>query len=188
MPTDPAGRARRAGASLVSPLVAARAADAPAGLVDVHHHLSPPDYVAKIGRRTRLLPVVTNWTPEASIADMDQAGVATAILSVTTPGLWFGDAAETREVARASNEYAAGLMRRYPGRFGSFATLPMPDVAGTLTEIAYALDVLKADGVTMFTSYGYWLGDPRAAPVLEELNRRKAVRTRTPPAISAAST
>jgi predicted TIM-barrel fold metal-dependent hydrolase len=161
------------GATLAAAALPARAATT--GLIDVHHHLSPPDYVARIGKRTKLMPQVTDWTPEASLADMDQAGVATAVLSITTPGLWFGDVGEAREVARACNEYAAGLARRHPGRFGSFAALPMPDVDGSLTEIAYALDVLKADGIMMFTSYGYWLGDPRAAPVLEELNRRKAV-------------
>ncbi len=168
-------RAALAGLGATLPAATLPARAAATGLIDVHHHLSPPDYVARIGRRTKLLPQVTEWTPDASIADMDGAGVATAVLSITTPGLWFGDVAEAREVARACNEYAAGLVRRYPGRFGSFATLPMPDVEGSLTELAYALDVLQADGVMMFTSYGYWLGDPRAAPVLEELNRRRAV-------------
>lgn len=164
------------GAALAVAASPAQAAAPLDGLIDVHHHLSPPDYVSKIGRRTRLLPLVTDWTPEASTADMDRAGVATSILSITTPGLWFNDVAEARDVARASNDYAADLVRRYPGRFGSFATLPLPDVEGTLAEIAYALDTLRADGVMTFTSYeGGWLGDPKFAPVLEELNRRKAV-------------
>ena len=151
-----------------------KAADG-AGIVDVHHHLSPPDYVAKISRRTPLLPLVTGWTVQRSLADMDAAGVATALLSVTTPGLWFGDVAECRDLARSCNEYAADLVRDHKGRFGSFAALPMPNVDDTLKEIAYALDVLKADGVMLFTSYTQWLGDPRFAPVMDELNRRRAV-------------
>lgn len=161
------------GAVLAAGAGPARAADD--GLVDVHHHLSPPAYVSRMSRRALLPPLLTGWTPEVALADMDGAGVSTAVLSITTPGLWFGDVAETREVARACNEYAAGLVKAHPGRFGSFATLPMPDVDGTLAEIAYALDTLRADGVMMFTSYGTWLGDPALTPVMEELNRRKAV-------------
>lgn len=143
--------------------------------IDIHHHLSPPEYVARIGRRTTLPGLITNWTPAASLADMDRAGIRTSVLSITTPGLWFGELGEAKEVARACNEYALGLVRQYPGRFGSFAALPMPDVAATLDEIAYAFDVLHADGVLMFTSYAKWLGDPSMDPVLAELNRRKAV-------------
>ena len=165
------------GATLAATSVRAQP-DAPAakrGWIDVHHHLSPPEYVSRIGRRITLPPLVTDWTPEASLADMDRAGVTTAVLSITTPGLWFGDVGEAKDVARACNEYALTLVQKYAGRFGSFATLPMPDVDATLAEIAYALDVLHADGVMMFTSYAKWLGDPSMDPVFAELNRRKAV-------------
>jgi predicted TIM-barrel fold metal-dependent hydrolase len=102
--------------------------------------------------------------------------VSTSINSITTPGVWFGSAEESRRIARECNEYAARLAQDYPGRYGSFAALPMLDTDGALKEIEYALDTLKADGVCLFTNYGdTWLGDKRFAPVLEELNRRKAV-------------
>jgi predicted TIM-barrel fold metal-dependent hydrolase len=149
---------------------------APAHRIDVHHHLSPPDYIAELGPKKMLAPPTANWTPQKSLDDMDRAGVATSMLSITTPGLWFGDDQSARRLARACNDYAAKLVVGHPKRFGLFVALPLPDVEGSLREIEYGLDQLKADGVGLFTSYGdKWLGDPAFAPVFEELNRRKAV-------------
>ena len=144
--------------------------------IDVHHHLVPPEYVQRVHARARLQGPLLGWTPQVSLDDMDEAAVQTALLSLTTPGVDFGDAQESRDLARACNEYAAGLMRQHPKRFGLFATMPLPHIDATLAEIAYALDTLGADGVGLFTSYGQdWLGSPAFAPVFEELNRRKAV-------------
>jgi 6-methylsalicylate decarboxylase len=143
--------------------------------IDVHHHHTPPPYLVAITTRNVPGPV-RDWTPEKSIADMDAAGVATAITSITTPGLRFLDDPEARKLARECNEYSAKLVAEDRGRFGTFAVMPMPYVDATLHEIAYALDMLKADGIGLLTSYGdKWLGDPLFVPVMEELNRRKAL-------------
>lgn len=144
--------------------------------IDVHHHLSPPTYVTASNESGFGDPLMKNWTIEKTLVDMDKAGIATAMLSVTTPAVSFtkGDAA--RRLCRESNEYAAKLVADYPGRFGNFAMLPLTDAEGSLREITHALDTMKADGIALMTSYGdKWLGDPLFLPVMEELNRRKAL-------------
>jgi 6-methylsalicylate decarboxylase len=144
--------------------------------IDVHHHLCPPAYAEAVNRITPVFKALLDWTPERSLEDMDRGSVGAAIVSMTTPGLWFGDDARARHLARTCNEYAAAMVRDHPGRFGFFAALPLPDVDGSLEEIEYALDVLEADGVCLFTSYGSrYLGDAHFRPVLAELHRRKAV-------------
>ncbi len=144
--------------------------------IDIHHHFAPPAWIAEVKGRPLLQAANTNWTPARSIEDMDRGGVAAAVVSITNPGLWFGDAAVTRRLARACNEYGAKLVQDHPTRFGLFAAMPLPDVDATLKEIEYACDALKSDGVALLTSYGdTWLGNPAFRPVMEELNRRKAV-------------
>jgi predicted TIM-barrel fold metal-dependent hydrolase len=173
-----AGVAALSGGVLISADTGAAQPAGKPGLVDVHHHLSPPGYIAELGPNAKnVLELPTlGWTPAKAIEEMDEGGVTTSITSITTPGLWFGDAASAQRLARACNDYAAKLVADYPRRFGMFVNLPIPDIEGSLKEIAYGLDVLKADGVSLFTSYGdKWLGDPAFDPVFEELNRRKAV-------------
>ena len=144
--------------------------------IDVHHHLSPPSYIAASNANNFGDGLMKNWTPEKSLADMDKAGVEVAMLSVTTPALNFTSGEPARKLARECNDYAAKLVADHRGRFGSFAMIPLTDVDGSLQEIAYALDTLKADGIGLMTSYGdKWLGDPLFLPVMAELNRRKAL-------------
>jgi 6-methylsalicylate decarboxylase len=167
--------------AFVDPMLAQTAAQTAASAakphrIDIHHHFSPPAWIAEVKGREMLQRANSDWTPTRSIEDMDQAGVAAAVVSVTNPGLWFGDKEVTRRVSRECNDYGAKLMQQHPTRFGLFAAMPLPDVDATLKEIEYAYDVLKADGIHLFTSYGdVWLGNAAFEPVMAELNRRKAV-------------
>jgi predicted TIM-barrel fold metal-dependent hydrolase len=152
------------------------------GLVDVHHHIVRPFFLSENRDRIsaagggRTNPAYFSWTPEQAIATMDKQGVATAILSLSAPGVWFGDPRAAAQTARRVNDYAVDLARSHPGRFGCFAVIPLPDTEGSLREIEYAFSVLKADGIGLLTSYDdKWLGHPDYQPVFEELNRRNAV-------------
>src|SRR5580704_13432841 len=144
--------------------------------IDTHHHFSVPKLIAESTAKGITQTGLQDWTPQKSLDSMDKGGVATSILSISDPGVWFGDNAAARALARECNDYAAKVIKDYPGRFGLFATLPLPDVEGALLEIEYAFDTLKADGACVLSSYGgKFLGNPAFTPLLEELNRRKTV-------------
>jgi len=152
------------------------------GLIDVHHHIVPPFYLAENRDRIvaagggRINPAYLTWSPEQSLAAMDKHGVAIAVLSLSGAAFWFGDRQAAVRMARRVNEYAADLVRSHTGRFGLFAIIPLPDTEASLREIEYAYSILKADGIGLVTSYDdKWLGHPDYQPVFEELNRRKAV-------------
>jgi predicted TIM-barrel fold metal-dependent hydrolase len=156
------------------------AASALTGRIDVHAHTVPPFYTKVMEKEILATghPLPT-WTPSLAIETMDKNGVATSMLSPMTRVVQdsFSDKSErARNLARLNNDYTQQLVKDYPGRFGHFAALPLPDTDGSLREIEYAFDTLKADGIGLWTSYAdKWPGDPIFAPVYEELNRRKAI-------------
>jgi 6-methylsalicylate decarboxylase len=150
--------------------------------IDTHHHIYPPLFtkhnIDRLLADAQWLPASAylEWTPAVALAEMERSGVATAITSITSPGIWNGDAAEARRWARECNEFGARMVADFGDRFGMFATIPLADLDGSLAAIAYACDTLRLDGIGLMTSYdGKLLGDPLFAPVFDELNRRKAV-------------
>jgi 6-methylsalicylate decarboxylase len=144
--------------------------------IDVHYHFASPRFGKELSQRKTGQQALIDWTPSKALDDMDRDGVATSVLSTSEPGVYFGDNNAARSLARDMNEFGARLVADHPTRFGLFAILPLPDVDGALREIEYAFDTLKADGACFMTSYqGKYLGDPAFAPVMDELNRRKAV-------------
>jgi aminocarboxymuconate-semialdehyde decarboxylase len=146
------------------------------GKIDTHHHYFPKVYVDAVGW-DMLAAAMPNgkaptWSPEAALAMMDENGIAEGILSVSA-GPRIPDAPT---ILRQCNEYGAELRAKHPGRFGSFASLPLPDIDASMAEVQYCLEHLKVDGFILFTSYeGRYLGDETFAPLLQELDRRKTV-------------
>ncbi|MFF1720443.1 amidohydrolase family protein [Streptomyces sviceus] len=150
------------------------------GLIDVHAHHLPDFYVQQATAAGHAHPDGMGGWPSWSVRDhldlMDRNGIETAMLSLSSPGVHFGDDKAARLLARRVNEYTAELARDHPGRFGTFASLPLPDLDGALEEINFAYDQLGADGVALLThTHGVYLGDARLEPVFAELDRRKAV-------------
>ncbi len=145
----------------------------------MHHHILPPDYLsalANAGITSSGGRSVPEWNIQSSLALMDGHAIATAITSISEPGIFFGDVAFKRDMARRCNEFSAQLIRGYPQRFGAFAILPLPDIDAALRELEYALDTLKLDGVVLLSSVdGRYPGDPLFDELFTELNRRKAV-------------
>jgi predicted TIM-barrel fold metal-dependent hydrolase len=172
-----------AGAAVLARGVGAQAPSTAAPYrLDVHQHFVSPAYLAVLTAKNATAPVpgLANWkgfTPARALESLDRVGIATAMISVTAPGVWFGNVDEARKLARELNEYgAASMVGAHKGRFGLFAILPLPDIDGSLREIEYAYDTLKVDGVGLLSSYGtQWLGDKAFMPVFDELNRRRAV-------------
>ncbi|MFD0374540.1 amidohydrolase family protein [Streptomyces sp. NPDC127112] len=148
--------------------------------IDVHHHFLPDFYRQALIDNGHSRPDgiwgIPGWDETSALRMLDEAGIAKAYLSISSPGVHFGDAAAARVLARRVNEEAARLARAHPGRFGFFASTPLPDIDGALAEIAYAFDELGADGVVFETNFdGLYLGNEQLEPVHAELGRRNAV-------------
>jgi 6-methylsalicylate decarboxylase len=175
--------AAAAGATLALGGNGSPAQAAAAKLVDTHHHFYPPTYQKAWAdwedqRKIPHFGVQLAWAKENDLEAMDKNGITTAALSLaSTPGVWFDAGAEkAHDMARLCCDFAADMVRDKPGRYALFAPLSMLEVDATLKEIEYVFDTLKADGINLQTNYGdKWLGDPAYKPILEELNRRKAV-------------
>ena len=136
--------------------------------MDVHHHVVPPEFADDS------MPIKLPDS-EAQLRSMDSWHIRAAITSLT-PRVLLKNLHRLRGVARACNEFQAQRVRDNQARFGAFALLPLPDADGALEEIAYALDVLRLDGIGLFSSVtDRYLGDPLFDPVFDELNRRNAV-------------
>ncbi len=156
--------------------------------IDVHHHIVPPEYISALNSvgitKTAGVPF-PSWNAEKDLKFMDKKGIAIAITSISSPGIYFGDINFTRKLARVCNEFSANIVQSNTRRFGAFAVLPLPDVKASLEELKYALDELNLDGITLLTSVeGQYLGDPSYNDLYRELNRRNTVvfvHPNTPP-------
>lgn len=149
------------------------------GRIDVHHHVIPPAFFETM--RNKNISTVAgaqlpDWDVKKSIDVMNMNGIQTAIMSLSAPGVYFGNIRDACILARKCNEFSAEISVKHAGRFGSFAVLPMPYTEYACREAVYAFDILKADGVVLLGSTeGVFLGDSLLSELMTELNRRKAI-------------
>jgi predicted TIM-barrel fold metal-dependent hydrolase len=144
--------------------------------IDVHHHVTPPSLRTEKMRAGAGGGPTYAWTLEKTLEDMEKGDVRGVVISMPYPVDIWPNPNDTLGITREWNDYVAGIVRDHPGRFGQFTMLPILDIEGSLREIEYSYDVLKADGINLMTNIGdKWLGDPYYDPIFEELNRRKAV-------------
>lgn len=152
--------------------------------IDVHSHYIPKAYrewLVDSGLISTDGFALPPWDMQQQVEDMDRTNLGAAVLSLSSPDIHWGDSGKARSLARDANEVAAEAVAAYPGRFGFYATLPLPDVDASLAEIDYAFDVLHADGIKFYSnSNGVYLGDSKFDPIFAELNRRNAVVTLHP--------
>jgi predicted TIM-barrel fold metal-dependent hydrolase len=148
--------------------------------IDTHHHVIPPGYRNTLRRAGieeaggRALP---DWSPEGSLQAMAELNVATAILSVSTPGTTFlPHPADASALARDLNDYTFDLVASQAERFGFFATIPMPHIGQSVAETVRALDELNADGVVLLANNaGTYLGEDGQDDLFDALDARSAV-------------
>jgi predicted TIM-barrel fold metal-dependent hydrolase len=142
--------------------------------LDVHAHYLPGlyrDALRAAGHdQPDGFPYIPEWSAEEHVQVMDRLGIETSYLSVSSPGV-LGDA----DLARAVNEEGRRAVVEHPGRFGLLASLPLPDVDAAMAEIAHGSERLDADGFVLLTNVdGTYVGDASFAPILRELDRRRA--------------
>jgi predicted TIM-barrel fold metal-dependent hydrolase len=146
--------------------------------IDVHHHFLPPEFLAyanKMNPRWSGGPQIPEWNVRLARETMERFQIASAVAS-PMPLTYFGDEAAAIHWARHCNDFSARIVGDDPAHFGAFATLPLPDADAACREVEYSLDVLKLDGVVLFSSYGVqYPGDPAFDEVFQELEKRKAV-------------
>lgn len=104
-------------------------------------------------RGARFFGVTPAMTDVAKrIEDMDRAGIGVAVVSLSTPNVFFAEPADQPAVARMVNDAYADLISKYPARFKGFASIPIDSPDAALSELHRAFDELKLNGVILLSN------------------------------------
>jgi 5-carboxyvanillate decarboxylase len=118
----------------------------------------------------RITAVISRMTDlgELRLRDMDDAGIAKQILSLTAPGVQVFDAAEAVALARLSNDFMAHAIRRHPDRFAGLAAIAPQDPAAAARELERGVKTLGLKGAIVNShTRGEYLDDSKFWPIFE---------------------
>lgn len=162
-------------------------------VIDVHAHLLPPQYFEILAGASGTALGVTangdNWefsvggrhfstfTPDfydvnQRLARMDAVGVATQVLSLPPPMVFWGAPDESLRACQITNDYYAQLAEQHPARFVACAAVPLRDPVAATTELRRAVTELGHRMVLMGSNIaGMQLDDPSLEPFYAEAER-----------------
>ena len=76
--------------------------------IDVHAHFLPDFYHAALVKAGLTnpdgFPGIPNWSEEAALKMMDKLQIEAALLSISSPGVHFGNDQKAKELSRRVNE------------------------------------------------------------------------------------
>ena len=171
----------------------------PTNIVALEEHYATPDVVRawralddrwqdpvtsfgdddEIGRRLQSLD-------DERISVMDDGGVDTQVLSLTTPGLFTLAPADAVALQGPTNDALADAVSRHPGRLQGFATLAPQDADAAAAELDRAVRTLGFHGALIFSRVrDEPIDHQRFWPVFEAAEALRAplyLHPQTPPA------
>lgn len=165
-------------------------------MIDFHNHFYPPEYlkaleplgsVLRITHDDRGNPVV-HYPGDYNVmvpghrdiayrqAVLDEHGVTTQVITLTTPGTHVEPPAVAVKLAAIANDAFARIRQERGERFVPLATLPLCDPAASAREFVRTVDALGLPGAMLFSNVnGVGLDDARFWPLYEEADARGAV-------------
>ena len=165
-------------------------------IIDFHNHYYPPAYLDALEKGPSTVRVTRDAEGNPCLhypgdynvcvpghRDIDyreqvlqDAGVDTQVVTLTTPGTHVEESQQAVRLARLVNDAFARVVADKKGRFAALATLPLNDPAASLAEFRRALEELHMPGALLFSNInGVPLYDQRFWPIYELANEREAV-------------
>jgi len=111
------------------------------------------------------------WDYARRIADMDAARVDVAIVSLTSPNVYWGGREVSFKAARMVNDSMAEQQRLRPDRIRWFASLPWQHAEDAKAELARSIAHGAVGVMVLANIAGRNLTDPQFAPLWAEIDR-----------------
>ncbi|HEX6814569.1 MAG TPA: amidohydrolase family protein [Gemmatimonadaceae bacterium] len=165
-------------------------------LIDIHNHYYPPAYLDALREPDSVVRLTedesgnpcVHYPGDYNVAVrghrdiayrqtvLEQDGVDTQVITLTTPGTHVEAPPRAARLARLVNDAFAKVVRERGPRFAALATLPLCDPAASAAELRRAMMELGFAGAMLFSNVnGVPLADARFEPLYAEADRLGAV-------------